>query len=58
MKAHDSWPGNKAEEGRLPNSMHTDTHTEANCETHRVTHSCIWDLTQHQESVVRPAYGP
>lgn len=25
MKAHDSWPGNKAEEGRLPSRARTHT---------------------------------
>lgn len=34
MKACDSWPGNKAEEGRLPNSAHTLRHSE-------ITHSCM-----------------
>lgn len=34
MKACDSWPGNKAEEGRLPSSAHTLRHSE-------ITHSCM-----------------
>lgn len=54
MKAHDSWPGNKAEEGRLPNG----THIRTSLKTLRLTHRCIWDLTQHRACVVRQAYGP
>lgn len=42
MKAHDSWPGNKAEEGRLPNSTHTlrryEQHTAAYGTKHNIRH--------------------
>lgn len=34
MKACDSWPGNKAEEGRLANSAHALRHSE-------IKHSCM-----------------
>lgn len=34
MKACDSWPGNKAEEGHLPKSAHTLRHSD-------IMHSCM-----------------
>lgn len=34
MKAHDSWPGNKAEEGRLPQQQHIPRDSRNNTQLH------------------------
>lgn len=54
MKAHDSWPGNKPEEDRLPNRAHADAGNSGESGTNTQLHMKF----NTTAVVVRQAYGP